>query len=31
MKVSDAVGAQLDWAIAKCEGWKVSVNEFLRC
>ena len=28
MKVSELTGPALDWAVAACEGWKVSVVEF---
>lgn len=28
IKVSEATTLQLDWLVAKCEGWKVSVDEF---
>ena len=28
LKTSELTGAALDWAVAKCEGWKVSVAEF---
>ena len=30
MKTSELIGPTLDWAVAKCEGWNVSVDEFLR-
>ena len=30
MKTADLKGAALDWAVVKCEGWKVSVDEFLK-
>lgn len=30
MKTSELIGPALDWAVAKCEGWNVSVDEFLR-
>ena len=30
IKVTELTGAALDWAAAKCEGWNVSVDEFLR-
>lgn len=30
MKTSELTGAALDWAVAKCEGWNVSVDEFLK-
>lgn len=28
IKTIEMTGAALDWAVAKCEGWKVSVAEF---
>ncbi len=28
IKTSELTWAALDWAVAKCEGWKVSVVEF---
>lgn len=30
IKADELTGAALDWAVAKCEGWNVSVDEFLR-
>ena len=27
MKTSELTGAQLDWAVAKCEGWVVGTND----
>ena len=30
VETSELIGSALDWAVAKCEGWGVSVEEFLR-
>lgn len=30
IKTSELTGAALDWAVTICEGWSVSVNEFMR-
>lgn len=30
VKTNELTGAALDWAVAKCEGWGISVDEFLR-
>jgi len=30
VKTSELIGPALDWAVAKCERWAVSVDEFLK-
>lgn len=30
VKTSELTNEALNWAVAKCEGWKVSVDEFLK-
>lgn len=30
VKTSELTNEAIDWAVAKCEGWKVSVDEFFK-